>query len=158
MYLYVIKRDAKREIRHYEELKNGREKHVYTMSSEAESSRIVGVYAWCRYAKSDLEIIKGRDRQFNETEHIYLNDTTAGRKIYSDLVIQYSIKGHQFNTVYASVRNGEILETASQERSLKIPAGLGIKHMELVKIDGKFYEVHKEPVYTQHSESADENQ
>lgn len=158
MYLYVIVRDEKREIRHYDRLKNGKEKHVYTVSSEIESSTIKGVYAWCRDAKSDLDIIKSRDCHYNAPEHRYLNDTTAGRKIYADAVIQYSVKGNQFCTMHASVKNGKILETATQERSLKIPEVSGIKHMELVQIEGRFYEVNKSPVYAGFSESAEENQ
>ena len=158
MYLYAIKEERSKEKRYYVKQKNGKERVVYTESSVLQSSIIRGVYQWRRDAKADLGAIMERVEELTPSSHTYLYDTTGDRKVYDDEVFRYSINGQHYETIYASVYRGKILETASQERSLRIPMGNGIEHMWLACIDGRYYPINRSAVCCASSNAEFENE
>lgn len=155
MYLHFITRREVEELRHYQVLKTGKESHVYTMNSEEKSYKIIGVYKSKQDAEKDFAVVKKADKEYNKPCHKFVNITTAGRKIYQDQIISYSIKGRQMDTCFASVKNGRILETARKAEELDRPEGSEI--MEIVKLDGRFYKINEKPIYSKSSEAEEEN-
>ena len=156
MYLYLIKRQGIEEVRLYEVLKGGREKHVGTMDSSEKSLQICGVYLLRRDAVSDLDAVSKSKNDKNNSSHVYINSTTAGRKIYKDSIIKYSISGSQYDTAFATVKDGKIISIASQRRTLELCEGAEV--IRVAKINGGYYKVNEAPVYSKSNESADENE
>ena len=156
MYLYLITRLELEELRHYQVLKNGRESHVYTMASKEKSCIIRGVYKTKKDAELDSAILRKNDKEYNAPNHEFMNFTTAGRKVYKDQSIKYSISGNQFQSYFASVKDNRIVSLSPTKEALETQEGAEI--FEVVKIRGKFYKINDKPVYVKSEESAGENE
>ncbi len=157
MYLYFITRTEKKELRHYEVLKSGRESHVYTMTSEEKAFNVYAFYKSREIAEKDLAVVKRSDRDFQNPQHKFINYTTAGRKIYQDQSISYSIKGQLMDTCFATVdKGGRILSMTTKRQDLEVIPGAEV--VEVVRFCGRLYKVNTNPVYAKSTESTGENE
>ena len=153
MYLYFITRTEKEELRHYEILKSGKESSVYTMTSNEKSFRVYAFYKSKEIAERDLTFVKRADRDYQSPEHKFINYTTAGRKIYQDQSISYSIKGQLMETCFALVdKSGKILSMAIKRQDLEAIDGAEV--VEVVRFCGRLYKVNENPVYAKNGEVA----